>query len=190
MIALLAATGALTLAAGAGLAQAQTPAQAQGAVLAKNDYADKANWLCWPGRDDACAGDNTATVIQADGAMAVETWAADPKAPVDCFYVYPTVSNDPGVVSDMTANAEERRVVEQQLSRLGAKCRVYAPLYRQFTLTALRALVTGGALPAGGQATPMTYEVDGRQYLVIMAGGHHFMETPVGDELIAYALPD
>ncbi|PZR34352.1 membrane-bound PQQ-dependent dehydrogenase, glucose/quinate/shikimate family [Caulobacter segnis] len=45
------------------------------------------------------------------------------------------------------------------------------------------------ALPAGGQATPMTYEVGGRQYLVIMAGGHHFMETPIGDALIAYALP-
>lgn len=44
-------------------------------------------------------------------------------------------------------------------------------------------------LPAGGQATPMTYEAGGRQYLVIMAGGHHFMETPIGDELIAYALP-
>ena len=44
-------------------------------------------------------------------------------------------------------------------------------------------------LPAGGQATPMTYEANGRQYVVIMAGGHHFMETPVGDELIAYALP-
>ena len=44
-------------------------------------------------------------------------------------------------------------------------------------------------LPAGGQATPMTYEVDGRQYLVIMAGGHHFMETPIGDSLVAYALP-
>ncbi len=46
------------------------------------------------------------------------------------------------------------------------------------------------ALPAGGQATPMAYEVNGKQYLVIMAGGHHFMETPIGDELIAYALPD
>jgi quinoprotein glucose dehydrogenase len=46
------------------------------------------------------------------------------------------------------------------------------------------------ALPAGGQATPMTYEVGGRQYLVIMAGGHHFMETPIGDALIAYALAD
>ena len=45
-------------------------------------------------------------------------------------------------------------------------------------------------LPAGGQATPAVYEVNGKQYLVIMAGGHHFMETPIGDELIAYALAD
>ncbi len=44
-------------------------------------------------------------------------------------------------------------------------------------------------LPGGGQATPMTYEVNGKQYLVIMAGGHHFMETPVSDALVAYALP-
>jgi quinoprotein glucose dehydrogenase len=43
-------------------------------------------------------------------------------------------------------------------------------------------------LPAGGQATPMTYEANGRQYVVIMAGGHHFMETPIGDGLVAYAL--
>ena len=44
-------------------------------------------------------------------------------------------------------------------------------------------------LPAVGQATPMTYEVNGRQYVAIMAGGHHFMETPIGDAVIAYALP-
>jgi len=44
-------------------------------------------------------------------------------------------------------------------------------------------------LPAGGQSTPMTYEAGGKQYLVIMTGGHHFMETPIGDEVIAYALP-
>ncbi|MGV8931241.1 MAG: membrane-bound PQQ-dependent dehydrogenase, glucose/quinate/shikimate family [Luteimonas sp.] len=44
-------------------------------------------------------------------------------------------------------------------------------------------------LPAGGQATPMVYAAGGRQYLVIMAGGHHFMETPEGDYVIAYALP-
>jgi quinoprotein glucose dehydrogenase len=44
-------------------------------------------------------------------------------------------------------------------------------------------------LPAGGQATPMIYEQGGREYVVIFAGGHHFMETPEGDSLIAYALP-
>ncbi len=44
-------------------------------------------------------------------------------------------------------------------------------------------------LPAGGQASPMVYEENGKEYVVIMAGGHHFMETPQGDYLIAYALP-
>jgi quinoprotein glucose dehydrogenase len=44
-------------------------------------------------------------------------------------------------------------------------------------------------LPGGGQATPMTYAANGRQYLVIMAGGHHFMETKISDALVAYALP-
>jgi quinoprotein glucose dehydrogenase len=45
-------------------------------------------------------------------------------------------------------------------------------------------------LPAGGQATPMTYEAGGRQIVVINAGGHDFMETPIGDYFIAYALPE
>ncbi len=36
----------------------------------------------------------------------------------------------------------------------------------------------------------MIYEADGREYVVIVAGGHHFMETPKGDYVIAYALPD
>ncbi|HET7577631.1 MAG TPA: membrane-bound PQQ-dependent dehydrogenase, glucose/quinate/shikimate family [Sphingomicrobium sp.] len=44
-------------------------------------------------------------------------------------------------------------------------------------------------LPAGGQATPIVYQQDGREYLVMFAGGHHFMETPEGDSVIAYALP-
>ena len=44
-------------------------------------------------------------------------------------------------------------------------------------------------LPAGGQATPILYSAGGREYLVIVAAGHHFMETPEGDYVIAYALP-
>ncbi|SIT75772.1 membrane-bound PQQ-dependent dehydrogenase, glucose/quinate/shikimate family [Pontibaca methylaminivorans] len=45
-------------------------------------------------------------------------------------------------------------------------------------------------LPAGGQATPSTYEgADGRQYLVVVAGGHGSTGTRPGDSIIAYALP-
>ena len=47
-----------------------------------------------------------------------------------------------------------------------------------------------GRLPAGGQATPMTYEINGKQYIVIMAGGHGSFGTKMGDYLVAYALPD
>jgi quinoprotein glucose dehydrogenase len=51
-------------------------------------------------------------------------------------------------------------------------------------------IVWSDVLPAGGQAAPIVYEQDGKEYVVIMAGGHHFMMTPSGDSLIAYALPD
>lgn len=49
-----------------------------------------------------------------------------------------------------------------------------------------------GKLPAGGQASPMTYisTKSGKQFVVIAAGGHNLMETPNGDSIIAYALPD
>ncbi len=44
-------------------------------------------------------------------------------------------------------------------------------------------------LPAGGQSSPFAFEVGGRQFIGIMAGGHHFMETPIGDHVLAWALP-
>src|SRR5438309_2476771 len=46
-----------------------------------------------------------------------------------------------------------------------------------------------GALPAGGQATPMTYQLDGKQYIVIAAGGHSNLGTKFGDYVVAFALP-
>jgi hypothetical protein len=66
------------------------------AQTAKIDYADGQSWLCRPGRQDACAVDQTTTIVAADGALTREPWKADPAAPIDCFYVYPTVSLDPG----------------------------------------------------------------------------------------------
>ena len=47
-----------------------------------------------------------------------------------------------------------------------------------------------GRLPAGGQATPMTYRRAGKQYIVIVAGGHGGAGTTRGDYVVAFALPE
>jgi hypothetical protein len=110
---------------------------------AKNDYSKAETWLCRPGRHDACDVDLTTTVISATGKLTREPWAANPKAPIDCFYVYPTVSLDATGNSDMVAGDEELNVVRVQAARFGSQCRVYAPLYRQVTLSALRSILAG-----------------------------------------------
>jgi Protein of unknown function (DUF3089) len=116
------------------------------------DYANPANWLCRPGRQDACTVDLDATVIRADASTRVDRFHPDPNAPIDCFYVYPTVSRDPGMVSDMTVKPEETNVVIQQAARLRAHCRLYAPMYRQNTLAALVAAMMHP--PAPGTKRP------------------------------------
>ena len=49
--------------------------------------------------------------------------------------------------------------------------------------------VWSARLPAGGQATPMTYAIGGKQYIVIAAGGHGSLGTTLGDQVVAFALP-
>ena len=121
------------------------PPAADSAPAKPNAYSDPKTWLCRPGGKDACAVDETATVVRADGKLTRETWTADPKAPIDCFYVYPTVSTDPTPNSDMTADPAELNVVKQQFARFGSKCQPYAPMYRQVTLVGLRRMLAPGA---------------------------------------------
>jgi len=128
-------------------ALAQQSATPQIAAPAKNDYSNRVSWLCRPdrkaGEKDACDVDLTSTVVAADGTMTVEKWASNPKAGIDCFYVYPTVSLDTMPNSDMTPGPEELSVVKQQFARFGSQCRVFAPLYRQITLPALQDMFAG-----------------------------------------------
>ena len=136
----------LLVASFSGIATSGGRTQGQGSPAAgasKNDYSKAESWLCRPGQHDACDVDMTTTVISANGKLTKETWAANPKAPIDCFYVYPTVSTDQSGNSDMTANTEELNVIRAQAARFGSHCRVFAPLYRQVTLIALRAVLAG-----------------------------------------------
>ena len=134
-------------AASAANAQAPAPPAAPAVEIKPNDYADETNWLCRPGRKgDACDVDLSTTVVAADGSLTRETFTANPKAPIDCFYVYPTVSTDTGINSDMTADPAEKNVIHQQFARFGSKCRTFAPMYRQLTLAGLRQRLSGGPI--------------------------------------------
>jgi hypothetical protein len=157
---------------------AQAPAAPAPAPAAVDpiDYSKPESWLCRPGRtDDACAIDLTTTVIAANGTMTKETWAANPKAPIDCFYVYPTVSMDPSPNSDMTAGNEERNVVRQQFARFASQCRPFAPLYRQVTLNGLRASLAGGKLVLER----------GVQYDDVLAAWNHYLKNDNGGRPVA-----
>jgi hypothetical protein len=134
----------LLLAASIATALAHTVAAQDTVTQQPNDYSNPKSWLCRPGAHDACDVDETATVIAADGTLTRENWKADAHAPIDCFYVYPTVSTDPAPNSDMNPDAAELNVVRQQFARFASKCRPYAPLYRQVTLAGLMKMMAAG----------------------------------------------
>ena len=115
------------------------------------DYDEASNWLCRPGREDACAIDLDTTVVAADGTMTVEPHVAAEDPGYDCFYVYPTVSTDMTANSDLVADPAEHRVIAAQFARFNSVCRPFAPMYRQVTLAALRSMMTGeGTMGADG----------------------------------------
>ena len=101
------------------------------------DYANAANWVCRPGLETACAGGLDAEVVRADGTRTPQTFQALADAPIDCFYVYPTASKEPGDYSDLQPTPEVVAVVHDQAGRLTARCRLFAPLYRQLTSAGL-----------------------------------------------------
>ena len=125
-------------------ASALAPAAKTSVATGGIDYAKPDTWLCRPGRQDVCTQPLSVTTIAADGTRTRSpAIVANASAPIDCFYVYPTVSNDPGGNSDMNAGPEELGVTFAQFSPLRAQCRLYAPLYRQVTIAALRSRFTG-----------------------------------------------
>jgi hypothetical protein len=99
----------------------------------------KTVWLCKPGmKDNPCdVGLATTWVSPSGERIDVKRPKAANKPTVDCFYVYPTVSDDEGPNSDREIDAEERSIALYQAARYSQECRVFAPMYRQITLRAL-----------------------------------------------------
>jgi hypothetical protein len=119
------------------------------AKIAHADFSNPSLWLCRPGlADDKCRINLDTTIINANGSTSVEKYKAAANPNIDCFFVYPTVSLDPGWASDWSVDRMEIDDVKLQFARFGSVCRQFAPIYRQTTLTALR-VASGGPQPAG-----------------------------------------
>lgn len=108
------------------------------------DYSKPANWLCLPGRADLCATPLSTTALNPNGYGSTGRSEVAKRASIDCFYVYPTMSRDSGMNSDLTpGDGEEKAAVVTQFARFAAGCRTYAPTYRQMTLGAVAAAAAG-----------------------------------------------
>lgn len=112
------------------------------------DYAQPSSWLCRPDRQDACSINLDAVAFDAQGERTPRPFKAAFDPAIDCFYVYPTVSDEPSTYADMTAGPAEVRAAQSQAARFSAECRVFAPLYRQATLAGLRASMRGEGAPS------------------------------------------
>ena len=164
MKALLIALGLASAAVQPASAQSNAASTAPAASPAP-DYAEGSAWLCLPGRADACGSPLSTAALNPNGygSLGQVTPAADP--PIDCFYVYPTISRDPGMNSDLLAGPEEQAVTAIQFARFASLCRPFAPIYRQATLASLVAAMGGAD----------TAPVMSLAYGDVVAAWHHYL---------------
>ena len=140
------------------------------------DYGKDANWLCLPGRKDICAVPLATTDLPATGYAARTTAAPAANPPVDCFFVYPTISHDPGLNSDLTpSDSEELYATQNQFARFGAVCRTFAPLYRQMTVGAVAVADIGADISGPARLAYTDVSRAWRQYLATRNAGRPFV---------------
>ncbi len=134
-------------------AAAGTSTTAPGEVVYRSKlYDGTRHWICHPDLATDVCRPQPETVFTADGTVTHRpglTAGAPPT--IDCFYIYPTESQDPGVSADLNIGPTELAVVRAQVARYASVCRVFAPVYRQVTL---RGLFSGGL---GSPAQALAY---------------------------------
>jgi hypothetical protein len=100
----------------------------------------KTVWLCKPGQLPNPCNPGLSTTVYSPKLLPLRVThprrVRNPK--VDCFYVYPTVSDQAGPDASLRIDAEERSIALYQAARYSQYCRVFAPMYRQVTVPALQ----------------------------------------------------
>ena len=99
--------------------------------------------------------------------------AKDP--PLDCFYVYPTVSRDQGLNSDMRPDKEETYAAETQFARFAGVCRTFAPIYEQMTIGAIAAYSAGADIKTAAAIAYRDVAAAWHNYLTTKNNGRPFV---------------
>ena len=138
------------------------------------DYSKPSSWLCLPGRKDVCSTPLATTALNPNGygSSGDSEIADDP--PIDCFYVYPTVSQDQGLNSDLNVS-EEKAAAETQFGRFAGVCRTFAPVYRQMTLGAIAAFSAGGDINGAAKIAYRDVAAAWRDYITKRNDGRPFI---------------
>lgn len=158
------------------LALAAVPASAQPtAASAAPDYSKDSSWLCLPGRADTCSNTLPTTALGPNGYGSAIRNDVAKDSPIDCFYIYPTVSSNGALNSDMTAGREEKLVVETQFARFASVCRPFAPIYRQMTLAAVAAYSAGANIDAAAAVAYGDVLAAWRNYIRTRNSGRPFV---------------
>ncbi len=108
-------------------------------------------WLCQPGlANNPCESDLTTTVQLPNGSSFVEHSKPAKNPPIDCFYLYPQVSSQNTLNASLEIDPEETQAAIDQASRFSQVCKVYAPMYPQFTVLGalFEGITPGGAMIA------------------------------------------
>ncbi|HTY97278.1 MAG TPA: DUF3089 domain-containing protein [Solirubrobacteraceae bacterium] len=123
-------------------------------------------WLCKPGlASNPCLNNEEATVRLDGGGNFVEHAQPAKSPPIDCFYVYPTVSSQIAVNASEAIEPEELAIAESQASRFSQVCKVYAPIYPQLTIPA----INGAFGPLPPEASVKAYTGVAKAFLEYIA---------------------
>jgi hypothetical protein len=106
-----------------------------GTTVANLPIARPTVWLCRPDLvDNPCEGDLDATVVERDAATRREPFKPADAPGVDCFYIYPTVSDLPADNAPRRVEDPQIRVARMEAARFAEVCRVFVPIYQQYTI--------------------------------------------------------
>jgi hypothetical protein len=131
-------------------------------------------WLCKPGlAGNPCTSSLDATVELANGSSFLEKAKPAKKPPVDCFYVYPTVSSQFTENANLEIDPEETQIAIDQASRFSQTCNVYAPIYPQLTIPAIN--TPGGVTPEGSAKAYIGVLTAFEEYLAVYNHGRGFV---------------